>query len=283
MGRGYLRALCIFHDDHEPSLVIYENSRRFECFGCGRSGTWEYLKKSMARSSYKTLASKHAISRQQRNIGSHRTVHFVRGPAFPEADEMERYCREAYRALREVAPARTYLEHRGLGEGIELGQLGWDNGWIVVPVRDRGGGIQGAVARSTPSLEHRGASRFTLPRGQGPMLYVPSWELWDQEVVFITFGIFDALSLAVAGFGSASPSSGKNSLNPNWLDEARKPIWIIPDRGEEETAWSYMKHLDWRGKVLMLDYQDAEKDVNDVLVGRGTAGLRELVWKHTKE
>ena len=30
--------LCPFHDDHKPSLVVYPESNRWRCFGCGESG-----------------------------------------------------------------------------------------------------------------------------------------------------------------------------------------------------------------------------------------------------
>jgi len=33
-----LRGLCPFHDDHNPSLMVYAESGRFQCFGCGQRG-----------------------------------------------------------------------------------------------------------------------------------------------------------------------------------------------------------------------------------------------------
>ena len=33
-----LRGLCPFHEDHSPSLMIYPESGRFRCYGCGRHG-----------------------------------------------------------------------------------------------------------------------------------------------------------------------------------------------------------------------------------------------------
>ena len=36
-GRNWI-AHCPFHDDRQPSFVLYEESQRFYCFGCGASG-----------------------------------------------------------------------------------------------------------------------------------------------------------------------------------------------------------------------------------------------------
>lgn len=33
-----LRGLCPFHDDHNPSLMVYAESGRFHCYGCGQRG-----------------------------------------------------------------------------------------------------------------------------------------------------------------------------------------------------------------------------------------------------
>jgi hypothetical protein len=37
VGR-YLRGICPFHDDHDPSLVVYPENNRWHCFGCGEGG-----------------------------------------------------------------------------------------------------------------------------------------------------------------------------------------------------------------------------------------------------
>ncbi len=37
VGR-YYKALCPFHEDHSPSLVVYPETQTFYCFGCSKSG-----------------------------------------------------------------------------------------------------------------------------------------------------------------------------------------------------------------------------------------------------
>lgn len=43
IGPDTWKILCPFHDDHDPSLVVYTNSDTFYCFVCKTSGTAEYL------------------------------------------------------------------------------------------------------------------------------------------------------------------------------------------------------------------------------------------------
>ncbi|KJU86859.1 Zinc finger, CHC2-type domain protein, partial [Candidatus Magnetobacterium bavaricum] len=37
VGNDY-KGLCPFHDDKDPSLVIYVDTQRFKCFGCDTHG-----------------------------------------------------------------------------------------------------------------------------------------------------------------------------------------------------------------------------------------------------
>ena len=120
--------------------------------------------------------------------------------------------------------------------------------------------------------------KFDMPYGQGALLYVPRWDYWEaQGRVFVVFGIFDALSLAVAGFAASSPTAGKGSLDVRWFDQLSKLIYIIPDRGEDKEAYEYAAKLDWRGRVCKLEYNSDEKDCNDILVRRGPEGLKHAV------
>ena len=45
-GRGYVKMLCPFHNDHNPSLSIKMSTNRFTCFGCGARGdVFEFVMK----------------------------------------------------------------------------------------------------------------------------------------------------------------------------------------------------------------------------------------------
>lgn len=271
VGRGYLIARCPFHDDREPSLCVYSDSRRFYCYGCQKSGTWEYLWAVLLRGSD---AFRHGEG--DRIPVLPRT--FVPRAQW-EPEDLSGYCRKVCESLRELGPAHAYLESRGLGAGIAAAaRLGYDNGWYIIPILARDGSVQGAVARAGPSREQQSGMRFDMPFGQRPMLYVPVWKYWDEQPeVYVVFGVFDALSMAAAGLAAASPSSGKNSLDVSWLDDVKKPVILVPDVGEEADAHRYAAQLGWRGRVKTISYENGEKDPNGVLVRRGKDGLLKAV------
>jgi hypothetical protein len=107
-------------------------------------------------------------------------------------------------------------------------------------------------------------------------MYVPNWELWNEtETHYIVFGVLDAISMAVAGLAACSPTAGKGSFDPRWLDRENAVVVVVPDWHEDRDAFELAAHLDWRGRVCPLQYQAGEKDVNDILVKRGPEGLRD--------
>lgn len=38
-GKGVWKGCCPFHDDSDPSFIVYENTNRFHCFGCKKRGS----------------------------------------------------------------------------------------------------------------------------------------------------------------------------------------------------------------------------------------------------
>lgn len=271
-GSGYVMARCIFHDDNNPSLVIYEDSRRFFCFGCGKGGTWDYLEASILK--------RHEIKTWRRSwsFGHHEgrkpSMGKISKPNWPHGD-LHKYCRQSASRLGETKRTHTYLDERGLGLCIRQFGLGWDNGWYIIPVRSSDGSIQGAVARIGPRPGLQKSRRYDTPYGQKPMLYVPDWEIYNSaDRIYLVFGVLDAISLACVGLPGCSPTAGNMHIDTKWFDDVNKMIYIVPDKKEEKVAYRHAKRLDWRGKVLMLNYGPDEKDINDILVGRGIDGLR---------
>jgi hypothetical protein len=71
--------------------------------------------------------------------------------------------------------------------------------------------------------------------------------------------------LHIAGYAGITGLSGQK-FEPSYLDRFRKPIYIIPDKGEEKSAIELQSSLGWRGYPLYLDYPEGTKDPNEVLV-----------------
>ena len=271
-GSDYILARCVFHHpDNHPSMVVYESTQSFYCFACRKSGSIQFLSQHIEGIPIEHKQGGVGRTERQRSGSRHR-------PTF-KANLVE-YCSKANALLVSSRSSHAYLEQRGMGEAIIRYRLGWERGWFIVPILDSNGLVLGAVARASPEVEQQSGMRFDIPFGQRSMLYIPDWELWNNsDRVYITFGIFDAISVALAGLPAASPTNGKLSFQRQWLDNVIKPVSFIPDRGEENQAYEYAAKMDWRGGVIRLGYEENEKDPNDILVRRGLDRLKKEILK----
>ena len=52
------RCLCPFHDDHNPSMVVYDSSNSFYCFACGTSGDAFKFLSHMKNTTYSDVLNK---------------------------------------------------------------------------------------------------------------------------------------------------------------------------------------------------------------------------------
>jgi len=146
----------------------------------------------------------------------------------------------------------------------ELG-IGHRDGWFTFPIRDRCKKIVGGVARADET-NSSSAKYVTIANQDSNLLYVPSWEyIENQGVVYLVFGILDAVTFYQLGIASISTTGGKR-LDPSALDGIRKRILFIPDRNEEGAAMNITKYLGWRGKTMKVHWPDNAKDINDLWV-----------------
>lgn len=241
----YIAALCPWHNDSKPSLFIY--SDKYRCVACGKHGSTQSLVKSLE-----------FIHPQVRFKGKFKSEN--PWSAWLGKHELS----DVLRAASYNAPIQ-YLRERGIDNKIqkELG-IGWIENWITFPIENEYHDAIGAVARKGEG--NPSASKYILPRGQDPnLLYIPSMENCNQQDrIYVTFGILDAVTIHAAGLASASTTTGKR-INPKAFDNFRKVIVIIPDLGEEGDALKLASHLGWRGKVLCPKFPDQAKDVNDLI------------------
>lgn len=257
---NYASALCLWHDDQSPSLLIYHDGF-FICQGCGEQGGFNKL--------YLKLCQVRGHRPLKRQLSAAPGLDF---PAWSDKTGMQTVWEQSVRTLEKYPGLRWYIEKRGLGEEAwETYSLGWYNEWIIIPVLDPQGQLQGLVARATPGIQKATGMRYMIPAGQPPMPYVPNWaRLLSEPAVFTCFGVLDAISIDRLGFGVMTGTNGKDHLDPAWLDAYRKPIGVIFDKGEYQAAAHprLMSGLDWRGRLLQLHYPDGLKDPNDYLVAR---------------
>lgn len=248
---GYIASQCLFHDDDRPSLMIYPD--KYNCKACSAWGYTDDLLKKLDLSLGTTISKpkkfvdfKNPFSKWTQN----QTL----------ADAL----RVAWKNNNEN-PSHYMTNNRKISpEDQKKFGIGMRDGWITFPIRDKYMKIIGGVARTLPDL---GNAKYVVPSGQNPnLLYVPDWvNIIESNRVFITFGIIDALTLAIYNFPSASTTNGKQ-IDVETLYYMKKIMLFIPDKGEEVEANRIASQLDWRGKVLKVDYPDGCKDINDVHV-----------------
>jgi len=262
-GTRYIKGVCPFHDDDNPSLLVFADGW-FKCLGCNRYGRWQTL--------YNRLKGQPVQVKPE--IRTSWSLPHVR----PE--QLEDVSYQAHLDLEHFPSLAWYLEMRGIDGRIEANELGYWEGWYTIPVRTREGVFDTAVFRAAPHVqEASGGFRYWSPHV--PTLFVPDWTLFDNsKYVIVVYGMFDALLLAQMRFPVCTSTGGKDSFDSEWLDDTRKKIYIIPDLGEEllirrtgnrkeigtGAPYRLAAELGWRGEVVLLDYPDDAKDVNDFFV-----------------
>jgi len=243
----YIACQCLFHDDSRPSMFIYPD--KYRCEACGAWGWSANLLKKLELDSGR-------IVRPNAKVDFNNP--FSRWMANQTLVDALKF---AWKNNKK-SPS-LYMRDRGISpkDQIRLG-IGIRDGWITFPIRNEHGKIIGATARA---LDNKEKAKYVVPAHQDPnLLYVPDPNLLqDTRRIFITFGIIDAVTLSIYGFPSASTTSGKR-IDASSLHHIRKLLLFIPDRHEEADANKIASQLDWRGKVIKVNYPDGCKDINDV-------------------
>jgi hypothetical protein len=249
---GYVAAVCPFHEDSRPSMLIWEDGKFFKCQSCGVSGSFEKLwRKLLGWDSSRVVAE---------------ATNF-KGPRLPsDLAQLSVVINEAHESLLQFDQFQWYLKNRGVEGRIEACRIGFWDGWYSIPIYDEEHHLQGAMFRANATIQKGTGQRFIHPDGQLNLMYCPDWRLLrTAKAVAVVFGMFDALALSDLRFAVVTSTSGKDSFKPEWLDSVRKPIYVIPDKGEETSAITLAGKLGWRGHVLKLEYPDDIKDPDGYL------------------
>jgi len=247
---NYIVASCPFHQDNSPSLLIFKDGW-FHCLAanCSRSGTW------------KTLWNK--MEGQPVQVQVERSIYYKSPQGLFDYESREALAYQAYIDLIHFPTFQYYLEMRGLVDAIDIHEIGYHRGWYTFPVWDRDNKFQTVIFRAAPHVQYALGTRYWAD-GK-PTMYVPDWSLLDKgSYVIVVFGILDALTLNKFRYPVVTPTHGY-VFDPNWLADYRKPIYVLPDKGEEGAGLKLIGDMGWRGKLIHLDYPEGMKDSNDFL------------------
>jgi len=264
---GYGMALCIEHDERHASMQV--SQKGYFCKSCGAKGSLEKL--------YEKVSGRVVIKQRVYNSSGGVWRKWEK-----EFGSIQAIAKLAHKLLKEFPNDANFLTQRKIDSQIKTGMFGYLEGYYTFPIRDEFGEVHGIVARASPTIQSKD-NRYTVSPKCPVKLYVPNWrKVLKDDNLYVCYGTIDAWSLHMAGYASITGLSGQefNSLN---LDRFRKPIYIIPDRGEERAAIDLQCKLDWRGKPLFLQYPEGCKDVNDVHKNFGIDKIIELVEKQKEK
>jgi hypothetical protein len=227
-------------------MMVYADTYR--CLSCGAFGKTSKLLEKLSR----MPAKPHTKSYSFNPFSAWLKKYDKLGAALKTAYENNRQRPSIYLRDRGI-PTATQIE-------LCIGQM---ENWYTFPIRNADGKIEGAVARRGEN--NLSKSKYVIPAGQSPnLLYVPSYKrILEGKVIFLVFGIIDAISLYLCGVASMSTTTGKK-IDPDALKKINKHIYIIPDLGETAEGHRLAAQLGWRGVSLSVNYPMGCKDVNDV-------------------
>jgi DNA primase len=146
------KALCPWHDDHNPSLEVNPERQSFKCWSCGVGGDVFDFVMNRERVDFpealRMLADRAGIA-----LDSPTATAEPRGPSKSELLEVNAWAEDVFaKALLESAPVLDYVGSRGLTrQSIERFRLGYapvERGWMLAQARRR--------RFSLPSLEQAG-------------------------------------------------------------------------------------------------------------------------------
>lgn len=243
----YFAMRCLWHQDNKPSMFVYADG--FRCSACGVRGPLSLLRTKLT--GYEPVANT-----KPRN-GSKWSSWLY--------DGVETLVRESSMFLKRNMDLSIYLTKRGITKQSILNlHIGFQDGFYFFPVRNESGDTVSVIARAGEVEQAHSGIRYLLPPKHEPCLYAPDWkQIHRADVVYVVFGILDAVTLYQHGYPVITGTNGKH-INPSLFDDIRKPIVILPDFGEEPDAASLASSLGWRGKVKKLSYPLDCKDPNDV-------------------
>jgi DNA primase len=169
------KALCPFHDDHNPSLELNPERQSFKCWSCGAGGDIFDFVKSYEHVDFpealRMLADRAGIvlERQPTIAAS------PRGPSKTDLFEVNAWAEGVFAGgLSESPEAPAYVEGRGLSrasvERFRLGYAPEARGWLLGLARRRGYGMElleqaGLVGRAeaTGPVRERFRGRLIFP------------------------------------------------------------------------------------------------------------------------
>lgn len=259
----YGMSICPFHDDHSPSLQV--SSTGYRCKSCGAHGGLQKL--------YSEVSGKVTVREKVYNPSA-----WIWRNWSEKFGSIRAISKFAHQSLIYNPQNSGFLVDRKVDGQIKNGMMGLLESYYLFPIKDEYEQVQGIVARASPTIQTKN-NRYSVSPNSPVKLYVPNWRhVLKADELYVCYGTLDSWTLEIAGYAGLTGISGQelNALN---LGRFHKPMYIIPDKGEERSALELQCKLGWRGMSLFLDWPDGTKDLNGVHMIYGIEKVVELIEK----
>lgn len=180
------KAVCPFHDDHNPSLTLNSEFQSYKCWSCGAGGDVIDFVKNYERIDFpeavRMLAERGGIALEKHDAKAS-------SPSGPSKADLLNVCAwaegEFVRALRGSDEARSYIETRGISaESVERFKLGYapdSRDWLTQRGRKAGFGLESMVAAGL--VTRKEGSNLTRDRFRGRLIF-PIHDLRSRPIAF---------------------------------------------------------------------------------------------------
>lgn len=247
----YFSTYCPWDTHKTPALLVFQDGM-VKCLSCNRIWSHEQLNKKIG---YHFIPT---------NIPESNYRLLPKWRSWEEKyGSLESIVEYAHQSIKKHSRLQTYLKERRIYDFLDEGSLGYLDNWITFPVFDKQHRLVDIVVRS---VQRDTDVRYVVHPNSSSThpIYVPSWErLSSSGIVYVVYGIIDAISLHLAGFPSLTGVTGK-SLSFELLKPLGKKLIIIPDKGEESDAHKLANRLGWRAKVKSISWPENTKDVDEI-------------------
>jgi len=262
----YFSALCPFHDDHNPSLMVYQDN--FRCLACGKHGSLQFLARKVGHFTGVSYTTKHTVLPRWHTWED-------------KYGTIQQIAERAHKGLEWFPQHKAFFKRRKIDQFINEGMFGYLDGWVLFPVMSPTGKVIDIVVRDAGNK--RNAPRYVLhpdDQRESPYLYVPRWHsVFGAETVYVPFGMIDAWAFESIGLAAVTGTSGK-SLSVDKLKELQEltdcRFVFVPDKDEEREAYRLANKLGWRADVLLLHYPEGCKDPDDIRTKVGRDMLSQM-------
>ncbi len=292
--RMYNNGCCPFHDDQQPSFIVYPD--HFFCMStsCGARGNifnWY---------AYKIFGD---VNLKLRGHDFTKVLDEILGSPTKQIDNRSKSIEEdepidlnilaiSYHNNLQAFPRRfNYFLSRGFtAKTVNEQQWGWDGKNYTIPVWS---GM--ASSSKVMSIRLRSAVVGKNQRYSGirdynqqilynteALLYAKS--LCRKDVcLFCFYGELDAALAWQDNLIAVSPTNGALSFVSSWVDGYKGDVIFLPDKGEEQAAYMDAGAFGSRGWVLHLPYTNDTKDYGELRnAGFNCNAIHELMPKVLK-